>query len=350
MAGVPSPARPLVVVTHRIHEQVKELLASGCTLVANDSSESWPREKILDLAKEADGLMVFMPDSVDEEFLKHCPRLKIIAAALKGYDNFDVEACTRRGVWFTVPPDLLTAPTAELALGLILGITRNILPGDTLVRSGRFQGWRPLLYGSGLHGRTVGIVGMGKLGCRLAQLLAGFEVTIYYADRIQLPLAEERRLCATRLEFDQLLSSSDVVVLLLPFTSSTSHIINAVTLRQMKEASYLVNVGRGSVVDEAAVAEALSAGHLAGYAADVFEMEDWARPDHPTCIPPKLLTDSARTLFTPHLGSAVKEVRLQIELAAARNILQVFEGQPPADAINRPASIRRVTASADQRK
>src|SRR5215471_2760053 len=164
MAGVPSVVRPLVVVTHRIHEQVKELLASRCAVVANDYAESWPREKILDLAKEADGLMVFMPDSVDEEFLECCPRLKIIAAALKGYDNFDVEACTRRGVWFTVPPDLLTAPAAELALGLILGITRNIRLGDQVVRSGGFQGWRPILYGSVLQGRTVGIVGMGKLG------------------------------------------------------------------------------------------------------------------------------------------------------------------------------------------
>ena len=347
MAGINSLARALVVVTHQIHESVRELLTSRCSVIVNDSVESWPREKVLDSAREADALMVFMADRVDEQFLERCPRLKIIAAALKGYDNFDVEGCTRRGIWFTIAPDLLTAPTAELALGLVLGITRNISAGDRLVRSGRFQGWRPVLYGSGLQGRTVGIVGMGKVGCKLAQLLSGFEVKIYYADRIQLSTEEERRLRVTRMEFDQLLSSSDVVVLLLPFTSTTSHIINAVTLRQMRENSYLVNVGRGSVVDEAAVAEALSAGHLAGYAADVFEMEDWARPDHPSCIPPRLLADSARTLFTPHLGSAVKEVRLQIELAAARNILQVLEGQPPADAINRPKSIPKVATGSD---
>ena len=336
MSNLQSSARPLVVVTHRIHEQVEELLASKCAVIANVSGESWPREKILGLAREAEGLMMFMPDSVDEQFLERCPRLKIIAAALKGYDNFDVETCTRRGVWFTIAPDLLTSPTAELALGLILGITRNILPGDQLVRSRRFQGWRPVLYGSGLQGRTVGIVGMGKLGCGLAQLLSGFDVTIYYADRIQLPPEEERRLRASPMELDQLLSSSDIVVCLLPLTSITRHMINSATLTQMKRNSYLVNVGRGSVVDEAAVADALAAGHLAGYAADVFEMEDWVRPDHPRNIPPNLLADSAHTLFTPHLGSAVREVRLQIELAAARNILQALDGQAPADAINRP--------------
>src|SRR5215471_9802066 len=170
--------RPLVVVTHQIHEPVKELLTSKCAVIVNDSAESWPRERVLHSAREADALMLFMPDSVDEQFLQRCPRLKIIAAALKGYDNFDLEACTRRGIWFTIAPDLLTAPTAELALGLVLGITRNISAGDRLVRSGRFQGWRPVLFGSGLQGRTVGIVGMGKLGCRLAQLLSGFEVKI----------------------------------------------------------------------------------------------------------------------------------------------------------------------------
>jgi len=310
-------------------------------VVANDSAESWPREKILDLAQKADALMVFMPDCIDQQFLQRCPRLKIIAAALKGFDNFDVEACTRRGVWFTIAPDLLSAPAAELALGLILGITRNILAGDQLVRSGRFQGWRPILYGSGLQGRTVGIVGMGKLGHGLAQLLSPFEVKICYSDPVRLPMEEERRLRASRMEFDQLLSSSDIVVLLLPLTASTTHIINAATLRLMKDSSYLVNVGRGSVVDEAAVAEALAAGHLAGYAADVFAMEDWTLPDHPSGISPRLLADSAHTLFTPHLGSAVKEVRLQIELSAARNILQVLDGQLPADAINSPATHQR---------
>jgi phosphonate dehydrogenase len=325
-----------VVITHRVHDEVKDLLRKRCEVIANDSVESWPREKVLEASREAEALLAFMPDTVDEEFLQQCPRLKVVAAALKGYDNFDVAACTRRGVWFTVVPDLLSAPTAELALALVLGITRNIPEGDRLVRSGSFRGWQPVLYGMGLHGRTVGIIGMGKVGRALAQLLSGFEVKILYSDPAPLVADEERRLRVSRTDFDHLLSASDILILLLPFTLSSFHIINAMTLRRIKRGSYLVNVGRGSVVDEEAVADSLAADHLAGYAADVFEMEDWARPDHPRQIPERLLADSGRTLFTPHLGSAVKDTRLKIELAAARAILQALNGEKPEDAINEP--------------
>lgn len=331
----PISSRPVVVVTHRVHDEVKQLLSSECRVVSNDSEESWTPAELLHHSKEADGLMVFMPDSVDEHFLAQCPNLKVVAAALKGYDNFDIEACTRRGVWFTIVPDLLTQPTAELALGLTLGITRNILPGDRLVRSGNYQGWRPVLYGGGLNGQAVGIVGMGKVGQAFARLLAGFDATIFYSDRNRLSPEEESRLRASRVDLDHLLSISNVVVLMVPLQNGTLHMLDHAALRQMKAGSYIVNVGRGSAVDEEAVADALATGHLAGYAADVFEMEDWARPDHPQTISSRLLS-SANTLFTPHLGSAVDSVRLQIELAAAINILQALNGQEPTDAINQP--------------
>jgi phosphonate dehydrogenase len=281
--------------------------------------------------------MVFMPDSIDDNFLARCPRLKIIAAALKGYDNFDVAACTRRGIWFSIVPDLLSLPTAELALGLMLDITRNIAAGDRLVRSGSFPGWRPVLYGTGLDGRVVGIVGMGKLGRALAKLLAGFDSDVLYADPSPLTAEEERQLRVRRVEMNALLAQSDIVVTLLPLTGSTLHFIDASAMAQMKRGSYLVNVGRGSVVEENAVADALDSGHLAGYAADVFEMEDWARQDRPRIVNPRLLRHADRTLFTPHLGSAVDDVRLEIELAAARNVLHALNGERPPDAVNAPA-------------
>jgi phosphonate dehydrogenase len=327
-------ALPKVVITHRVHPQVVDLLGATCDLVVNDTEESWPPEKLLEHAATAAALMVFMPDSVDEKFLAACPRLKIVAAALKGFDNFDVQACTRRGVWFSIVPDLLSIPTAELALGLMLGLTRNIGPGDHRVRSGGFHGWRPVLYGAGLHGRAVGIIGMGKLGRTLAPMLRGLGTKILYADSMALKTEDEQRLGVTRTEFGDLLAASDIVVLLLPLTQATVHLFRAEALAAMKRGSYLVNVGRGSVVDEKAIADALDSGHLAGYAADVFEMEDWARPDRPRKIEPRLLKHEGRTLFTPHLGSAVTEVRLQIELAAAGNILQALRGERPADAVN----------------
>ncbi|HEV2963509.1 MAG TPA: phosphonate dehydrogenase [Candidatus Angelobacter sp.] len=342
-------SRPVVVITHRVHDQVKQLLSAECRVICNDSQESWTPDVLLQQASQADALMVFMPDSVDDHFLSQCPNLKVVAAALKGFDNFDVEACTRRGVWFTIVPDLLTQPTAELALGLALGITRNVLPGDRLVRSDNYRGWRPVLYGRGLRGQTIGIIGMGKVGQAFAGLLAGFDTTIFYSDRTRLSPQEESRLRVSRVDFDHLISISDVVVLLVPLQNGTLHLINKATLGQMKRGSYLVNVGRGSVVDEEAVAEALASSQLAGYAADVFEMEDWARPDHPQTISARLLANSANTLFTPHLGSAVDSVRLEIELAAARNILKALNGQEPADAINQPRPAEPVVA-ADERR
>ncbi len=329
-------SRPKVVITHRVHAPVKELLGRECDVVANEDVETWPRQKLIEVAHDADALLVFMPDLIDESLLADCPKLRVIAAALKGFDNIDVAACTRRGIWVAIVPDLLSSPTAELALTLTLGLTRNVLPGDHRVRSGEFRGWRPVLYGGGIVGRSVGIIGMGKLGQAFAKLLAGFNAKIHYYDPAPLSPVQEAIMGISRTTLDQLLSQSDVIVVLAPLTPATQHMINAQALAKMKPGTYLVNVGRGSVVDENAVAAALLSGHLAGYAADVFEMEDWARPDHPERVAPALLAENGRTLFTPHLGSGVQSVRLEIELAAARSILQGLHGETPTGAINAP--------------
>jgi phosphonate dehydrogenase len=326
-----------VVVTHRIHEPVKQFLAKECEVVANDGGESWPRSKLLENARAADALLVFMPDQIDEALLAECPLLKVISAAFKGYDNIDVAACTKRGVWVTIVPDLLSSPTAELALALALGLTRNLLPGDRLIRDGKFQGWRPVLYGDGLVGKTVGILGMGKLGQAFARLLSGFNTRIIYHDPVRMSPVQEAFFGISRAAFDDVVTQSDVLVVLLPLTETTLHLINAATLAKMKRGAYLVNVGRGSTVDEAAVARSLAEGALRGYAADVYEMEDLARRDHPSGIHPELIAHADRTLFTPHLGSAVAQVRLEIELSAASSILQALRGERPNDAINEPA-------------
>ncbi len=325
---------PKVVATHRIFESVEELLSKECEVVANDSFETWPPAQLLEHSRDADALLVFMPDKIDDAFLAECPKLRVIAAALKGYDNIDVAACTRRRVWVTIVPDLLTQPTAELALTLMLGITRNVAPGDRLVRSGRFHGWRPVLYGDGVVGKTVGMLGMGKVGQALVRLLAGFNTRIIYSDPVKMSPVQEAFLGMARAALDQVLAESDILVVMVPLTASTLHLINAGALAKTKKGAYLVNVGRGSVVDEVAVVHALDQGQLAGYAADVFEMEDWARPDHPGAVHPGLLANAERTLFTPHLGTAVSKARLEIELSAATSILQVLHGERPADAIN----------------
>ncbi|GCE28762.1 D-glycerate dehydrogenase [Dictyobacter alpinus] len=329
-------SRPKVVVTHWIHDEVVALLERYGEVVVNETRETLPRAEILRRARDAQALMAFMPDHVDEEFLTACPRLRVVSAALKGYDNFDVDACTRHGVQLTIVPDILTVPTAELALGLLLSLTRHLHEGDHFMRSGGFQGWRPHFYGTALTGRTVGIVGMGAVGRALARRLSGFDVDILYADRLRLDPAKETSLSASYTPFEELLERSDIIFPLLPLTPQTLHLFDAACLARMQRGAILVNVGRGSLVDEEAVAAALQSGQLAGYAADVFEMEDWARPDHPRQVPQVLLDDTTHTCFTPHLGSAVDEFRLAIELEAAHNIIQTLQGQKPAGAINCP--------------
>lgn len=326
--------RPKAVLTHRVHEQVKQMLGAQCEIVANDSVESWPRPKLIELAGDAQALMVFMPDQIDASFLEACPHLRVIAAALKGHDNIDVAACAARGVWVTAVPDLLSAPTAELALALALALTRNVLPGDRLIRGGKFQGWRPVLYGNGLMGRTVGVVGMGKVGHAFARLLSGFNAKIIYYDPVRMSPVEEAFLGMSRAGFDEVLAQSDVLVLMLPLSASSLHLINGETLLKIKPGAYLINVGRGSVVDEQAISQALEEGRLAGYAADVFEMEDHARPDRPQVVHPGLVANAERTLLTPHLGTAIDRARLEIELSAAQSILQALHGERPGDAIN----------------
>jgi phosphonate dehydrogenase len=330
--------RAKVVITHWVHDEVIELLERSCTVVANRSRETHSRDEILRRSRDAEALMAFMPDRIDEDFLDACPRLRIIAAALKGYDNFDVTACTRRSVWLTIAPSLLTEPTAELAVGLLLGISRNIPAGDRLVRSGEFRGWQPVLYGKSLAGATVGVVGMGAIGQAVAGRLAAFGSRVIYSDPRALDPEAERALGLVRHPLEDLLAESDFILVTAPLTAQSRHILDAAALARVKPGGYLVNIGRGSVLDEAAVAAALSSGQLAGYAADVYEFEDRERPDRPLGIHPALLACPDKTLFTPHLGSAVEGVRLQIELEAARAILSVLGGAEPVGAINNPSN------------
>lgn len=322
-----------VVLTHKVHDEVLDVLGRHSELAPNQTPETLPRSEILRRASTADGIMAFMPDKIDAAFLAACPRLKIVAAALKGFDNFDVDACGARDVWFTVVPDLLTVPTAELTIGLLIGLTRKIRAADNWVRSGQFQGWRPEFYGLGIADSTIGIVGMGAIGRAVAERLRGWNATIVYTDRTKLAQTDEARLAASWRDLGTLLREADVVILALPLTAETLHTINAARLMAMKPGSFLINPCRGSVVDESAILTALQSGHLGGYAADVFELEDWAREHRPQQIAPALLSHP-NTLVTAHIGSAVQKVRLAIELRAAENIRQALSGERPKDAVN----------------
>jgi len=326
---------PIVVISHWVHPETTALLSPHGNVIQNDTRESLPPEELLARARKATALMVFMPDRIDDAFLDECPELKIVAGALKGFDNLDIEACARREVWVSNVPDLLTVPTAELAVGLLLAVSRRVAAGDARVRSGEFQGWRPVLYGEALAGRTVGILGFGKVGQTVARRLSGFDVQLCYCDPKAGEVGLEAGKAALRVSFEELLAKSDHLIVAAPLLSSTFHLLDRSALERVKSGACVVNVGRGSVVDEEAVAEALSSGQLSGYAADVFEMEDLSLPERPREIGRALLEQRERTVFTPHLGSAVRDVRKAIEQSAAENIIDVLQGRVPRNAVNK---------------
>lgn len=327
--------KPKIIITNRVHDEVINLLRTRCDLVPNRDLEPWSCDQLLGQAKEATGIMAFMSDCVDRAFLRRCPNLKIIASVLKGFDNFDVDACTEHGVWLTVVPDRLTVATAELTIGLMLGISRHISLGDSYVRRD-YLGWRPIFYGRGIEHSTVGILGMGAIGKALATRLKPFGCTMLYFDERPIAAQQAADLNVRFAPFNEILGSSDFLIIALPLTDHTQHLINSDSIRDMKIGCYLINTARGSIVDEQAIVEALKRGHLGGYAADVYEMEDLARRDRPNCISPEILANRRQTLLTPHIGSAEHRARLSAEIEMAQSILDYLTGRTPRGAINIP--------------
>lgn len=324
---------PRIVVTCPIHAEVRARLEEVGEVEMNTAITPWTPAQLAARLHSAEAMMGFMTDRVDAELLRQAPRLRVVACALKGFDNYDVAACTRSGVWLSIVPDLLTEPTAELALGLAIGLARNVLLGDRQVRDGQFSGWRPQLYGSGLGGATVAIVGLGQVGRAIATRLAGFGCArIVGVD----PVVRAPGIEALALH--EALAQARFVFVAAPLTPRSRHLIDAGALAHSRAGQFIINVGRGSVVDEAAVAAALDEGRLAGYAADVFAFEDWGLVGRPVSIDARLLSHP-NTLFTPHLGSAVNEVRVAIEHRAADNLIAVLQGRQPPDAINRPERV-----------
>ena len=325
--------RPKILITQRIHQEVQQRLSAYGELDMNNSAEAWPPSEVFKRAADATAMMGFMTDQVERELLLAAPHLKIVACALKGYDNYDVDACTKAGVWLSIVPDLLTEPTAELAIGLAIGLGRHVRAADAHMRSGEFSGWRTHFYGTGLHGSVVAVVGLGQVGQAIVQKLQGFGCArILGVDPSARPSGVDM------VPLDTAAALADFVFVAAPLTATTHHLVGSRQFERAKPGQLIVNVGRGSVVDESAVTEALMAGRIGGYAADVFACEDWQLADRPRVISPELLAQE-HTLFTPHIGSAVHRVRMAIEQSAADNIIAALLGKTPPDAINLPQKL-----------
>lgn len=327
--------KPLIYYTYEASAEAKDLLYPFCELIEHGESQSISKKDLILGAQKADAICCRVPDIIDEEILNSCPALKVISLAGRGLDNIDVSAATRRNIWVTTAIECVE-PTAELTWALLLALTRKINPADSFVRSGRFKGWNqpPPFYGSTVAGKTLGIIGMGHLGIAIARRAQGFDMTVLYYDTHRYDENLAAKYNMTALPRHELLERSDFICLATPLTEKTFHQISTRELSLMKSTAYLINPSRGSEVNEEAIASAIDRGLLAGYAADVFEMEDTRYPERPGCINQRLIERSDCTVFTPHLGTAVPEIRMELMKLQALNVLQALRGEKPAGAIN----------------
>ncbi len=309
-----------VVVTGKIPDAGLEMLqAAGHDVWAWGGLGPISRADLLTAVHGADALVTLLTEKVDAELLQAAgPQLRVVSNVAVGYNNIDVPACRDHGVIATNTPGVLTDATADIAMGLILMVTRRLAEGERVLRSGEPWQWGMFyMLGTGIQGRQLGIVGMGQIGAATARRAKAFGMTIAYSNRSEADAALVADLGAQRLSMDELLATSDVVSLHCPYSPTTHHLIGAEQFGAMKPTAYLINTARGPVVDEAALVDALVSGQISGAGLDVFENEPAI---HPGLIP----LDNA--VIIPHLGSATVETRTAMATLAATNALAVLRG------------------------
>jgi glyoxylate reductase len=320
-------AGPPVLVTRRLPQQVLDRIAARCDVTLYDGQDAMPRDQLLAEIAGKTGAVTLLTDRVDEDLLTAAgPRLKIVANYAVGFDNIDLQACTRHGVLASNTPRVLTETTADTAFALMMAAARRIAEGDRFIRSGTAWIWGPLMMlGQDVHHATVGIVGFGRIGQALARRARGFSMRVLYHD-VQRPPAEvEQEFGAEYRDLEDLLREADFVSLHVSLTPQTRHLINAERLALMKPTAVLVNTSRGPVVDEQALARALSQDQIFAAGLDVFEREPEVHPDLLGC-------DNA--VLLPHLGSATVKTRLAMADLAADNLFAALEDKRPPTLLN----------------
>ena len=310
--------KPRLLVTRRVFPEVIDALSAAFEVDANQDDEHWTPENLRARAAACDALLVVTADRVDAALLDACPRLRIVATGSVGHNHIDLAACAARGIAVTNTPDVLTEATADMAWALLMAAARRVTESERWLRDGRWGRWAwDQFLGADVHGATLGIVGMGRIGSAIARRAAGFSMRIRYCNRSDAPNAAE--LGAQRVDLDTLLAISDHVVLVLPYSPQTHHLIGERELARMKPTATLVNIARGGIVDDAALARALREGRLAAAGLDVFENEP--------AVDPALLA-VPNVAITPHIGSATRSSRLGMAMLAARNLLAFAAGEP----------------------
>jgi glyoxylate reductase len=319
--------KPKVYVTRELPERGLK------TIKERFDAEVWPeyapppKKTIVEKAKDVDALATLLSDKIDAEVFDAAPKLKMIAQLAVGFDNVDVQEATKRGIYVSNTPEVLTDTTADFAWTLLMALARRVVEADKYLRMGKWKvGWHPaMLQGRDVYGATMGIVGAGRIGYAVAKRATGFSMKILFYDVIPRP-EMEKDFGAKKVGLDELLKQSDFVSVHVPLMKETHHLINAEKLRLMKKTAYLINNSRGPVVDEKALYEALNEGRIAGAGLDVFEQE-------PTSLAnPLLKLDNV--VVAPHISSASYETRSKMAEMVADNLIAFFEGKKPPNLIN----------------
>ena len=318
-------AKPKVLATRPLFPAAQEILDAACEAEYWTKPERISREELLSRIKDKEGLVCLLTEKVNLELLNAAPKLRIAANVAVGFDNIDVTACTRRGVVATNTPGVLDETTADFAWTLMMSVARRIVEGDTLARSGNWTGWDlDQLVGTDVWGKTLGIVGLGRIGRAMARRALGFQMKVIYSDAVRAPEAVEKEWKAEYREMVSLLAESDFVSLHVPLLPETRGLFDAARFSKMKPTAYLINTSRGAVVDEAALVHALESGKIAGAALDVFENEPLIHAG----------LKRSNVVLAPHIASASIETRTKMACMAAENVVALFKGQRPPNMLN----------------
>lgn len=320
----PNPARPRIAVGRRIFPALIEEMSVNYDVVHNQDDRALSEAQLMGLLNGADAALLTAGDRVDERVLAACPRLKVVSNIAVGFNNFDVAACTRHGVAATNTPDVLNEATADHAWALLLAAARRVGESERWLRAGHWQRWSfEMFLGAELHGTTLGVLGMGRIGRAIARRAMGFSMRVLYHNRAALPSEQEEG--ARWVGKEELLRSADHLVLVVPYSAATHHTIGAAELALMKPTAVLVNVARGGVVDDDALIEALRARRIAAAGLDVFDGEPKVRPG---------FLQLENVVLTPHIASSTRATREAMARLAMRNATDVLAGRRPQSLLN----------------
>ena len=317
--------RPKILATHRLFEEPRAKLAEHFDVEYWSDSHRPPRAEVLRRVADKDGLICLLTERIDDELLAAGPRLRTVANVAVGFDNIDLDACTRRNVAASNTPGVLDETTADFAWTLLMGVARRLIEGDALARSGEWKGWNlDQLVGADIWGKTLGILGFGRIGRAVARRASGFGMRIIYNDAIRAPVEVESELTVEYQERDAVLREADFLSLHVPLLPATRGLIGPRELALMKPTAFLINTSRGPVVQEAALVAALERHKIAGAALDVYEREP--QIGHGLLRP--------NVVLAPHLASASLETRTRMAMMAVENTMAFFEGRRPPNILN----------------